>query len=123
MLNRRTRAAEGFEVGFTTVTNAPAVIAGKRFFWDVPSRRMPDVTAEVSTVVPVGKRPQLQATLTGSYALDATTSVIVGGGSLSDGRPKADGVVGFDIRIGRFHVQPLHWLRHDGFHANLVALF
>jgi len=123
MLTRRTRTAEGFEAGFTTVYNAPALVTGKRFFWNVPSQRMPDVIADVSAIIPAGRRTQLQATLTGSYALDATTNVIAGGGWFSDGRPNADGVIGFDIRIGRFHVQPLHRLRHDGFHANLVALF
>jgi hypothetical protein len=65
----------------------------------------------------------MQGLLTGSYALDATTNVIAGAGWFSWGHPNADGVVGLDIRVGRFHVQPLHRLGHDWFHANLVALF
>jgi len=123
MLARRSRAQEGFEAGFTTIRNAPAAIAGKRFFWDIPSQRTPDIVADVSAIVPKGQRTRLQAMLTGSYALDATTSVMAGAGWFSNGRPSAGGVVGFDIRVGRFHVQPLHRLGHDGFHANLVALF
>jgi membrane-associated phospholipid phosphatase len=123
MLRRRTRAEEGFETGFTTTDGTPSVVAGKRFFWNVPSARMPDVVADVSTILPSGKRTQLQATLTASYALDATTNVILGGGWFSDGRRGRDGVFGFDIHVGRFHVQPLHRLHHEGFHANVVALF
>jgi len=123
MLTRRTRTQEGFEAGFTTVGKAPAAIVGKRFFWDVPSQRAPDIVADVSAIVPGGQRTRLQAMLTGSYALDATTNVIAGAGWFSNGRPNADGVVGLDIRIGRFHVQPLHRLGHDWFHANLIALF
>jgi hypothetical protein len=123
MLTRRTRTQEGYEVGFTTVGTAPAAIAGKRLFWDVPSQRMPDIVADVSAIVPAGKRTRLQAMVTGSYALDATTNVIAGAGWFSTGRPNVDGVVGFDVRVGRFHVQPLHRLGHDWFHANLIALF
>jgi membrane-associated phospholipid phosphatase len=123
MLTRRTRTQEGYEVGFTTVGTAAAAVAGKRFFWDVPSQRMPDIVADVSAIVPAGKRTRLQAMVTGSYALDATTNVIAGAGWFSTGRPGVDGVVGFDVRVGRFHVQPLHRLGHDWFHANLIALF
>lgn len=123
MLRRRTHTEEGFETGFTKTAGAPSLVAGKRFYWNVPSLRMPDVVADVSAILPSGNRTQLQATLTGSYALDATTNVLIGGGWFSDGRPNGDGVIGFDIHVGRFHVQPLHRLHHDGFHANLVALF
>ena len=123
MLHRRSRTEEGYEAGFTTVTGAPALVAGRRFYWNVPSRRMPDLVADVSTILPAGRHTRLQAMLTGSYALDATTNVIVGGGWFSQGPPNVDGVIGFDIRIGRFHIQPLHRLGHDGFHATLVALF
>jgi membrane-associated phospholipid phosphatase len=123
MLARRSRAQEGYEAGFTMLGKAPAGIAGKRFFWDVPSQRMPDIVADVSATVPAGKPTRLQAIVTGSYALDATTNVLVGGGWFSVAGSHPDGVVGFDVRVGRFHVQPLYRLGHDWVHANLVALF
>jgi membrane-associated phospholipid phosphatase len=123
MLTRRTRTQEGYEAGFTMLGKAPAGIAGKRFFWDVPSQRMPDVVADVSAIVPAGKPTRLQAIVAGSYALDATTNVLVGTGWFSVARSHPDGVVGFDVRVGRFHVQPLYRLGHDWVHANLVALF
>ena len=123
MLTRRTRTQEGYEAGFTMLGKAPAAIAGKRFFWDVPSQRMPDVVAEVSAIVPAGKPTRLQAIVTGSYALDATTNVLVGAGWFSVAASHPDGVVGFDVRVGRFHVQPIYRIGHDWVHANLVALF
>jgi membrane-associated phospholipid phosphatase len=123
MLTRRTRTQEGYAVGFTTIGRTPAPIVGKRFFWDVPSQRMPDIVADVSLIVPPGKPTRLQAFLTGSYALDATTNVLVGAGWFSAGQSHANPVVGFDVRVGRFHVQPLYRLGHDWVHANLVALF
>jgi membrane-associated phospholipid phosphatase len=123
MLTRRTRTQEGYEAGFTMLGKAPAGIVGKRFFWDVPSQRMPDVVADVSAIVPAGKPTRLEAIVTGSYALDATTNVLVGAGWFSVVGSHPDGVIGFDVRVGRFHVHPLYRLGHDWLHANLVALF
>jgi len=123
MLTRRTRTQAGYEAGFTMTGTTPAGIAGKRFFWDVPSQRMPDIVADVSAIVPPGKPTRLQGLMTGSYALDATTNVLVGAGWFSAGGSHADGVLGFDVRVGRFHVQPLYRLGHDWLHANLIALF
>ncbi len=123
MLTRRTRTQEGYEAGFTMMGTTPAGIAGKRFFWDVPSHRMPDIVADVSAIIPPGKPTRLQGLMTGSYAIDATTNVLVGAAWFSTGPSHADGVLGFDVRIGRFHVQPLYRLGHDWVHANLIALF
>ena len=82
-----------------------------------------DIVADVSAIVPPGKPTRLQGLMTGSYALDATTNVLVGAGWFSTGGSHADGVLGFDVRVGRFHVQPLYRLGHDWLHANLIALF
>ena len=65
----------------------------------------------------------MQALVTGSYALDATTNVLVGGGWFLAGGSHADPILGFDVRVGRFHVQPIYRVGHDWVHANLVALF
>ncbi len=123
MLNRRTRTQDGIVLGFTTLGHAPTIIAGKRFFWDVTSRRMPDVMADAVALFPNGRRTAVHATLTASYALDATTNVIAGGGWFSNSTTKEDEIIGFDIRVGRFHVRPTRRLRQHGYHATLVALF
>ena len=123
MLNRRTRTQDGIVLGFTTMAHAPTIIAGKRFFWDVTSRRMPDVMADAVALFPNGRPTAVHATLTASYALDATTNIIAGGGWFSNSTTKEDAVVGFDIRVGRFHVRPTRGFRQHGYHATLVALF
>jgi hypothetical protein len=123
MLNRRTKAQEGIAFGFTTLEHAPTLIVGKRFFWDVPSRRLPDIMADTVVLFPDRRRTALQGTLTASYALDATTNFIVGGGWFSNSETQTDMLLGFDIRIGRLHVRPTRRLHQPGYQATLVALF
>ena len=123
MLNRRTRAEGGMEVGFATTRNAPTVLVGRRFFWDVPARGVPDITANVTAALPHEGHMSTQALVAGTYALDATTNVLFGEGFFSRTPRNTDPIVGFDIRVGRFHVQPIHRLHGRGFHTTLALQF
>jgi hypothetical protein len=105
MLQRRTKTEAGFLMGFTTAAHAPAPVIGRRYFWDVPSRHVPDVAAEAVWLFPKGRRPAVEATLWSSYNVDAITNVLIGVGWFSRGRG-ADVITGTDLRIGRFRVRP-----------------
>jgi hypothetical protein len=123
ILNRREKTQSGMEVGFTWMNHTPAPMIGRQFYWDVPSRRMPDVMADARMVFPAGQRTAVEAMLAASYALDATTNVIAGESWFSDNTPPAEPIAGVDIRAGRFHVRVIHWLLQNDIHASLVALF
>ena len=123
MLKRRTRAEGGMEIGFATTRSAPTAVVGRRFFWDVPARGTPDVTADVSVAMPHEGHTSVQGMIAGTYALDATTNVLFGEGFFSRTRRNTDPIVGFDIRVGRFHVQPIHRLHGRGFHTTLALKF
>jgi hypothetical protein len=121
MVHRRTRGEAGFVAGFTTAV-APALILGRRYFWDVPSRRAPDVVAEAMALLPVGHRPVMEATLWSSYGVDAITNALVGVGWSSDSG-MADVIAGTDLRIGRFRVRPTWRLREHVFNTRLMTTF
>jgi len=123
MLNRRTRAEGGMEIGFSTTRVAPTAVVGRRFFWDLPARGVPDITADVSAALPHEGHMSIQAMVAGTYALDATTNVLFGEGFFSGTRRNTDPIVGFDIRMGRFHLQPVHRLHGRGFHTTLAWQF
>jgi len=104
MLGRRTAEA-GFVVGFTTAAGAPALLLGRRDFWPVQSRHLPDFMSEAAAVFPGGDRPSFEATMWGSYSVDAITNLLLGVGWFSN-TGTADVVGGVDFRIGRWRVRP-----------------
>jgi hypothetical protein len=122
MLNRRTRTEAGFVAGFTSVAGAPALIFGRRYFWNVPSLQAPDIAAEAVAMFPAGRRPIGEVSLWSTYGLDAVTSVIAGVGWFSHG-PSVDVAVGTDIRIGQIRVRPTWRLRDGGFNARVTTTF
>jgi hypothetical protein len=123
MLNRRTRAEGGMEVGFSTTRKAPTAVVGRQFFWDLPSRGVPDITADVTVALPHEGHTSMQGLIAGTYAIDATTNVLFGEGISSRARRTTDPIVGFDIRVGRFHLEPIHRLHGRGFHTTLALQF
>jgi hypothetical protein len=120
MLNRRTRTEAGFIMGLTTSSRPPALVVGRRYFWNVPSRSVPDVAAEAIALFPKGDRPAIEATLWGSYSVDAITNVMLGAGWFSSG---ADVVAGTDLRVGRFRVRPSWQFRERLYSTRVTTSF
>jgi hypothetical protein len=122
MVNRRTRGEAGFVAGLTGTGASPALIVGRRYFWDVPSRRSPDIIAEALALVSVEHRPVVETTLWSSYSVDAITNMLVGVGWSSE-RGMADIIAGTDLRIGRFRIRPTWRLREHDFNTRLMTTF
>lgn len=123
MLKRRTRTSQGIFVGYTSVPDAPALVVGRRYFWDVASRRVPDVVVEVMGLLPRGQRAAVEGEVLGSYAVDATISVLVGTGWSSNREAMTDLVAGIDLRIGRVHVRPAWRARQREFGSKFLVQF
>jgi hypothetical protein len=121
MIGRPT-AETGFVVGFNSVAHAPAVILGRRYVWAVPSRHAPDVVAEAMALFPNGQRRMFEATVWGSYGVDAITNVLLGAGWFSTGQA-ADVVAGVDLRVGRWRVRPSWRMREHAFDSRLTTTF
>ena len=121
MVGRRTADA-GFVAGFKSVARAPALIVGRRYFWAVPSRHAPDIAAEAVAVFPSGRRRMVEATVWGSYSVDAITNVLVGAGWFSEGQA-VDVLAGVDLRIGRFRVRPVWRLRQGALDSRVTTTF
>jgi hypothetical protein len=121
MLGRRTADA-GFVAGFKSVAHAPALIIGRRYFWAVPSRHAPDIAAEAVAMFPSGRRRTAEATVWGSYSVDAITNMLVGVGWFSEGQP-LDVLAGVDLRIGRFRVRPVWRLRQGALDSRVTTTF
>jgi hypothetical protein len=121
MVRREIRGQNGFVAGLTGVMHSPAVIIGRRYFWNVEPRRAPDIAGEVVALFSVG-RPIFEATLWGSYTLDAITNVVIGGGWFSE-RQVADVAAGTDLRVGRFTVRPTWRLRERMINARVTTTF
>jgi hypothetical protein len=122
MVRRRIRGQTGLVAGITAAANSPAVIVGQRYFWNVGPRRAPDVAAEAVALFSVGRRPLMEATLWGSYTIDAITNVVIGGGWFSE-RQIADIAAGTDLRLGRFSVRPIWRVRERVFNARITTTF
>jgi hypothetical protein len=124
MLHRRAKTEAGYVVGFTaTGAHVPTLVAGRRYFWDVQSRYLPDVMAEAVALFPVGGRRMADASIFGSYSLDAITNVLVGVGWVSDADEAADVLVGLDLRIGRLRVRPTWRVRGGVFDSRVTTTF
>ena len=122
MRNRRTKAEAGFVAGFTSVRKRPALIFGRRAFWDVRSRRAPDIAAEALALFPNGGRPAFEATFWNSYSVDAISNILLGVGWFSKSGG-ADIVAGVDLRLGRFRVRPSWRLREGSFNSRVTTTF
>lgn len=122
MLRRRSQTETGFVAGFTTVDHAPTLVVGRRSFWEVPWRHAPDVLAEVVALFPSGRRTLVEATLWGSYRLDAITNVVIGYGWFSESG-SASGSAGVEVRVGRFRIRPAWRFRDRGFDSRVTATF
>jgi len=124
MLRRRARTEAGYVVGFTASgAHVPTVVAGRRYFWDVSSRYSPDVMAEAVVMFPVGGRRMAEATIFGSYSVDAITNVLVGTGWFSSANDPADVLLGLDLRIGRLRVRPSWRFREGVFDSRVTTTF
>lgn len=122
LLRRRKNDGTGFAVGFTTVDYSPALILNRRYFWEVPSPRAPDILAEAVVLFPKGRRALLETTVWGSYSVDAITNVMFGFGWFSEARSISP-TIGAEIRLGRFRVRPNWRLRDGGFDARVTTIF
>lgn len=122
MLRRRKLAETGFAAGFTTVDHAPTLVVSRRAFWEVPSARYPDILAEVVALFPRDRRTLYEATVWGSYNLDAITNVLGGVGWFSEAQ-SASPVIGAEVRIGRLRVRPNWRVIDGGFDARITTVF
>lgn len=122
MERRQIRGQTGFIAGLTAAADAPAIIVGQRYFWNVGPRRAPDVAAEAVALFSVGRRPLVEGTVWGSYTIDAITNVVIGGGWFSE-RQIADMAVGTDLRLGRFSVRPTWRVRERTFNTRITTTF
>src|SRR5262245_31149291 len=124
MLRRRSRTHAGYVLGWTTTgSHVPTVLVGRRYFWEIPSRYAPDIIGEAMVLFPSGGRRIGEATVFGSYTLDAVTSVLVGTSWLSNGMPAPDVVAGVELRVGLFRVRPTWGFRGGGFDSRLTVRF
>lgn len=123
MVRRRPRSGQGLVAGFGTIADGPGLAVGGRYFGDVPSRRWPDILAEAVAIVPQGQRPVAKASVFGSYAIDASTSVVMGGDWISRAQPSVDAVVGIEFHIGMILLRPSWRLREGTFDSFVVAVF
>lgn len=122
MLRRRVRSESGFVVGFTTVDHAAAFVGGRRDLWEVRSRRVPDVLTEAAVLFPSGRATLGEATVWGSYNLDAITNLMLGFGWFSESQSTSV-TAGVELRIGRFRVRPAWRLRDAGFDSRVITTF
>jgi len=122
MVRRRIRGTRGFVTGLTAVGRSPALIAGKRYFWNMAPRRAPDIAAEGVALFSVGSRPEVEGTVWGSYTFDAITNLVFGAGWFSE-RGGADIAAGSDLRVGRFTVRPTWRVRERMFNTRVTTTF
>ncbi|HEY6509987.1 MAG TPA: hypothetical protein VIY56_18320 [Vicinamibacterales bacterium] len=122
MLGRRSRTERGFVAGFTTVDHSPTVVVGRRAFWEVPARHAPDILAEAVAMFSSSGRTLVEATVWGSYRLDAITNVVIGLGWFSESE-SASMTAGVEVRIGRFRIRPAWRFRDRGFDSRVTTTF
>ncbi len=122
MLRRRSASETGFVAGFTTVDHAPTLVVGRRQHWELPSAAAPDILAEGVALLPTDRRALFEATIWGSYRIDAITNVLIGYGWFKESG-SASVTVGSEIRIGRFFVRPSWRLSDGGFDSRFTTTF
>lgn len=124
MLRRHAATHEGYFVGWTTTgAHVPTVLVGRRYFREVSSRFAPDLVAEGAALFPAGGRRLAEATVLGSYSIDAITNVVVGTGWFSNARSPMDVLAGVDLRVGLLRVRPSWRFRGGGFDSRVTASF
>jgi hypothetical protein len=122
MLRRRSASETGFVAGFTTVDHAPTLVVGRRRHWEVPAGYAPDILAEGVALLSTSRRTLFEATIWGSYRVDAITSVLVGYGWFKESG-SGSVTVGSEIRMGRFFVRPSWRLSDGGFDSRFTTTF
>ena len=122
MLHRRSDSERGFVAGFTTVDYAPALVVGRRAFWEIPSHRAPDLLAETVLLFPSGRKTLVEATVWGSYRLDAITNFLIGVGWFSEANA-ASLAAGAEVRLGRFRIRPSWRFLDGGFDSRVTTTF
>jgi hypothetical protein len=123
MLNRRRRASQGIFAGSTSVSGAPALVMGVSRYWDVTSRRWPDLGVEGNFVLPSGRRGIPELLLFGSYPVDATVNAFAGVSLTSNRNTNADILLGTDIRVGIVRVRPFRRIRDGVTGARIAVAF
>jgi hypothetical protein len=88
----------------------------------VRSRRVPDVLTEAAVLFPSGRATLGEATVWGSYNLDAITNLMLGFGWFSESQSTSV-TAGVELRIGRFRVRPAWRLRDAGFDSRVITTF
>ena len=122
MLRRRSASETGFVVGFTTVDHAPTLIVGRRQHWEVPVGYAPDILAEGVALLSSDSQTLFEATVWGSYRVDAITNVLIGYGWFKESG-SGSATVGSEIGIGRFFVRPSWRLSDGGFDTRFTTTF
>ena len=122
MLRRRSLSETGFVAGFTTVDHAPTFVVGRRSFWELPWRHAPDLLAEAVALVPNDRRVLFEATVWGSYRVDAITNFVIGFGYFSESGG-VSGTAGVEVRAGRFRIRPAFRFSDGGFDARMTTTF
>lgn len=124
MLHRRAETDAGYVVGVTfSGAHVPTAVVGRRYFWSIPTRYAPDVMAEAVALFPAGGRRMAEATVFGSYSVDAITNVLVGAGWFSSAQAAGDVLLGLDLRIGRMRVRPTWRFREGVFDSRITTTF
>ena len=85
-------------------------------------RQSPDILVEAAALFPAGRRTLLEATVWGSYNVDAITNVLLGVGWFSESG-SVSLAVGAEVRIGRFRIRPAWRLRDGGFDSRVTTIF
>ena len=122
MLRRRSSSETGFVAGFTTVDHSPTLVVGRRQHFEVPAGYAPDVLAEGVALLSTSRQTLFEATVWGSYRVDAITSVLIGYGWFKESG-SGSMTVGSEIRIGRFFVRPSWRLSDGGFDSRFTTTF
>jgi hypothetical protein len=123
MLRRHHRSSQGAVAGYGTLNNGSAFVVGGRYFNDVPSLKWPDFVAEGFAMVQDDQHVNVKVSAFGSYALDATTSVVLGVDWIANARRPSDVVAGVEFRVGRLLVRPSWRLREGVYDTLVVAIF
>jgi len=122
MLRRRKVSETGFVAGFTTVDHTPALVLSRRYFWEVPSPRYPDILAEAVAIFPNDRRTLFETTVWGSYNIDAITNALIGYGWFTE-RHLTSPIIAAEVRVGRFRIRPSWRLRDNGFDTRITTTF
>ena len=123
MLGRHHRVSQGALAGYGTLNNSSAFVVGGRYFNDIPSLKWPDLLIEGVAMFQDDQHVNAKVSAFGSYALDATTNVVLGADWIATARRPTDVVAGIEFRVGRLLVRPSWRLREHVYDTLVVAMF